>query len=199
MIKVNLLSPEKKEVAAGAEPTAFIEEEKVSKINTGAVLGAILLTVGVIGFLYFTQSSNLNNKRRLLEEKTARKAELDEVLKTIAKLEQTKARLDKKVRIIEDLKGKQQSAVRMMDEVSKALPDMVWLTKLSFSDNVLKLEGTALTNDLIADFINNLKGSNHFYSEQFDGSTRKKLGGNDIFNFRLTFFFRGTTDKKKVI
>lgn len=202
MIKVNLLSPEKKEVAAGGEPAAFLaEEEKVSKIHTGAVLGAVLFTLGVIGFLYFTQSNTLNSKKRELEEKQARKAELDEVLKTITKLENTKKRLDKKVRIITELKGKQANAVRVMDEVSKALPEMVWLTKLNFGKNVLKLEGTALSNDLIADFIDNLRASNYFQNEQFQGSNRKKQGGIDVFNFKLSFSFNpkvGDT-KKKVI
>jgi len=199
MIKVNLLSPEKKEVASGGEATAFVSEERPKGINKGAILGAVLVTVAVIGFMYFSQASALSNTQRLLEEKKARKMELDEVLKTIDKLATTKTKLDKKVKTITELKAKQQDAVRMMDEVSKALPDMVWLTKLSFTDNVLKLEGSALTNDLIADFINSLKASNFFFNEQFDGSNRKLEGGIDIFSFKLTFQFKNTAEEKKKV
>jgi len=199
MIKVNLLSPGKKEVTPGAEPTAFIDEERESKINTGAILAAVLLTVGIIGFLYFSQSSTLNNKKRELEEKRARKAELDVVLKTITQLEKTKARLDRKVKIISELKSRQHGAVRMMDEVSKAMPDMVWLTKLNFNNNLLKIEGVALNNELIANFINSLKASHYFYNEKFDGSNRKAKGGVDIFQFKLSFAFDNNAAKKKVM
>jgi len=199
MIKVNLLSPERKEVGGGGESSAFVQEERPKGISKGAILGAVLVTIGVIAFLYFTQASAVTSTRSLLEEKKARKAELDEVLKTIDKLEKTKTKLDKKVKIITELKAKQQDAVRMMDEVSKALPDMVWLTKLSFTDNVLKLEGSALTNDLIADFINSLKASNFFFNEQFDGSNRKLDGGIDIFSFKLTLQFINTAEEKKKV
>lgn len=199
MIKVNLLSPGKKEVAAGAPAASFAEEEKEPKINMGAVLGALLLTAGIIGYLYITQSNELNRKNILLSEKQARKAELDKVLQTVARLEATKKKLDQKVKVIQDLKDKQQAAVRMMDEISKALPDNVWLTRMTFNTDVLNLEGSASTNDLVADFIDNMKASNYFFGEKFNGSNRKVVKGTEIFNFRLSIKFSENLVKEKVI
>lgn len=199
MIKVNLLSPGKKEVSAGTPAAAFVEEEKEPKINMGAVLGAVLLTVGIIGYLYITQSNELNRKNSLLSEKQARKAELDKVLQTVARLEATKKKLDQKVKIIQELKDKQQAAVRMMDEVSKALPENVWLTKLTFNVDMVNLEGSASTNDLVADFIDNMKASNYFFGEKFNGSTRRQVRGTEIFNFRLSIKFSEKLVKEKVI
>jgi len=199
MIKVNLLSPGKKEVSPGAPSAAFVEEEKEPKINMGAVLGAVLLTVGIIGYLYLSQSSELNRKQSFLSERKARKAELDKVLKTVEQLEATKLRLDKKVKIIQELKNKQQAAVRMMDEVSKALPDNVWLTRLTFKGGLLNLEGQASTNDLVADFISNMKASNYFYDEKFNGSTRRMVAGAEIFSFKLTIRFSENLVNKKVM
>lgn len=199
MIKVNLLSPGKKEVATGAPSAAFIEEEKEPKINMGAVLAAILLTAGIIGYLYLSQSSELNRKQSLLSERQARKAELDKVLKTVEQLEATKLKLEKKVKIIQELKNKQQAAVRMMDEVSKALPDNVWLTRLTFNRELINLEGQASTNDLVADFIHNMKASNYFYGEKFNGSTRRMIAGAEIFAFKLSIRFSENLIKQKVM
>ena len=199
MIRVNLLSPGKKEVAAGAPAAAFVEEEKEPKINMGAVLGALLLTAGIIGYLYITQANELNSKKILLSEKQARKAELDKVLQTVAQLEATKKKLDQKVKIIQELKDKQQAAVRMMDEVSKALPENVWLTRLTYNNDVVNLEGSASTNDLVADFIDNLKASNYFFGEKFNGSTRRLVKGTEIFNFRMSIKFSEKLVKEKVI
>ena len=199
MIKVNLLSPGKKEVAAGAPSAAFVEEEKEPKINMGAVLGAVLLTVGIIGYMYLSQSSELSRKQSLLNERQARKAELDKVLKTVAQLEATKLKLDKKVKIIQELKNRQRSAVRMMDEVSKALPDNVWLTRLTYKSDLVNLEGQASTNDLVADFIQNMKASNYFYGEIFNGSTRRMVAGTEIFSFKLSIRFSENLIKQKVM
>lgn len=189
MIKVNLLTPGKKEVAAGAAPIPAAEEAKEPKISMAAVLGAVIITVGIIGYLYLSQSNELSSKRSLLSEKEARKAELDRVLKTVAQLEDTKRKLERKVKIIQDLKNKQQSAVKMMDQLSQALPDNVWLTKLTFNNDALNVEGSASTNDLVADFINNMKASNFFFNEKFNGSTRKMVGGAEIFDFKLSINF----------
>ncbi|MCK5056494.1 MAG: PilN domain-containing protein [Candidatus Aminicenantes bacterium] len=199
MIKVNLLSPGKKEVAPGKPSAAFVEEEKEPKVNMGAILAAVLITVGIIGYLYLSQSSELHRKQSLLSEKQARKAELDKVLKTVAKLESTKLKLDKKVKIIQELKNKQKAAVRMMDEISQSLPDNVWLTRLTFNRELVNLEGQASTNDLVADFIHNMKASNFFYGEKFNGSTRRVIVGTEIFSFKLSIRFSENLIKQEVL
>lgn len=202
MIKVNLLNPDKdkKEIsAAGAEAPAF-DEERESKLNTGAAAIAAVLTLGIIGFLYFTQSATLDEKRDHLRERRARKQQLDNVLKKISELEKTKATLEKKVQLITDLKKRQGDAVQMMDELSNALPDWVWLTNLTFANRMLTVKGKTIHNNLISDFINNLKGTGAFYNVNFPGSKRAKQGGLDVFNFTLNCNYKEkakSTDKTK--
>jgi Tfp pilus assembly protein PilN len=198
MIKVNLLSPERKEVAgAAAEAAPFTEEEKESKINTGAIIGAAIITVGIIGLLYFTQAQTIEQKQQHLQERRARKKALDEVLKTLAELEKANNMLDKKVKLISDLKSKQQDSVKMMDALCDALPDWVWLTNLTFSNRSLSITGRSLSNNLISDLINNLKGTGSFYDVQFPGSNRTIQGNQEIFNFRVTSKYRDKDAVKK--
>ena len=64
MIRVNLLSPERKEISGvAAEAPPISEEEKETKISVGAGIGAVAITVGLIGFLYVTQSQTLEKKK----------------------------------------------------------------------------------------------------------------------------------------
>jgi Tfp pilus assembly protein PilN len=196
MIKVNLLSPERKEVTGGgADAAAFPEEEKESKISTAAIIGAAIITVGIIGVLYFTQTQNIEQKRQRLQERQARKKALDEVLKTLAELEKATEMLDKKVKLIDDLRKSQQDSVKMMDALCDALPDWVWLTNLTFSNKKLSIVGKALNNNLISDLINNLKGTGCFFNVQFPGSNRAQQGNQEVFNFRVTCTY---TDKDQV-
>jgi len=199
MIKVNLLSPERKEMAGGpGEATGFTEEERESKINTLAVAFTAIMTVGLIGFLYWTQTQTIESQENLLKEKIAKKATLAEVENTLKELEKAEKDLSRKVALISELKSRQQSTVRMMDELSNAIPEWVWLSNLSFTGNRLSLKGKAIHNNLIADFINNLKATNSFTDIRFKNSTKQKLAGLDVFNFDLTcVYVEKSTDKSK--
>lgn len=185
MISVNLLKPEKKDVEL-TEAVAIADEKRESKINVTAIIGAVVFTIAVIGILYISQSANLTNKRRILVERKARKVELDNILKTLKQLENTKALLDRKVKIIGDLKNRQKVAVKMMDELSDSLPQWVWLSRLSFTGGILSIQGKALSNNLIADLINNLQSTNYFTNIRLISSVRKREQGLDIFHFSIT-------------
>jgi type IV pilus assembly protein PilN len=199
MIKINLLKPEKKELASGGMTASASEESKENKMSVPALIGAIAITVGTIGLLYVLQSNNLNFEKKMLEERTLRKAELEKVLQKLAEIEASKMELDRKIKIINDLKLKQKDTVFMMDKLSKCLPDWVWLVSLSFNNGALQLSGKALSNNLIADLINNLQTSNSFINVKLKSSSRNKEAGIDIFVFRVECVFVRQPDINKVV
>jgi len=199
MIKINLLRPEKKEVADGGTTVSLTEEAGPSKLSLPALIGAIAITVFGIGLLYFLQSSELASEKKLLADRTLRKAELEKVLKELAEIEKTKLELDSKIKIISDLKLRQKDAVLMMDKMSRCLPEWVWLTSLTFRGGAMAIGGKALSNNLIADLINNLQNSNSFINVQLKTTTRKKEAGIDIFEFRIECLFVNQPDLNKVV
>ena len=199
MIKINLLKPEKKEVASGGTSVSLTEEARPSQFSLPALIGAIALTVCSIGVLYFLQSSQLSSEKKLLDDRTLRKAELEKVLKELAEIETTKAELDSKIKIISALKLRQKDAVFMMDKMSRCLPDWVWLTNLTFNKVAINITGKALSNNLIADLINNLQNSNSFANVQLKSTSRKKEAGIDIFEFGIDCQFVSQPDLNKVV
>jgi len=190
MIKINLLKPEKKEVAGGGGTTvSYAEEAKPSKVSVAALVGAGILTAVGIGLMYFLQASNLANEKRLLDERTLRKAELEKVLLELETIEATKRELDNKIKIIGELKLKQKDAVLMLDKMSRSLPDWVWLSSMSYSGGAINISGKALSNNLIADLVNNLQNSNLFTNVQLKSTTRQRQAGIDIFQFAISCVF----------
>ncbi|HLP57467.1 MAG TPA: PilN domain-containing protein, partial [Candidatus Deferrimicrobium sp.] len=145
MIRVNLLSPEKKVATGGGAPeqASFSEEKKPGKFSIPAAVIAGLLTFGIIGFLYITQAKTLEEKTNLLNDLNAKKTTLKKVETTLLELEAAKNDLTRKVSLISTLRSQQQSTVKMMDAVSNALPEWVWLTSLTFSGTRLSLAGKA--------------------------------------------------------
>ena len=198
MIKINLLKPEKKEVTQGGATISMTEEAKPSQLSIPALIGAVILTVCGIGLLYFLQAGELASEKKLLADRTLRKAELEKVLKELAAIETTKLELDSKIKIISDLKLRQKDAVFMMDKMSKSLPEWVWLTNLTFKGGAVSISGKALSNNLIADLINNLQNSNSFVNVQLKSTSRKKEAGIDIFEFRIECQFVNQPDLNKV-
>jgi Tfp pilus assembly protein PilN len=200
MIKINLLRPEKKDVAAGGGTTvSFAEEARPSRLSIPALVGAIALTVVGIGLMYFLQAGELSSQQKLLEERTLRKAELEKVLKELEQIEKTKKELDSKIKIISDLKLKQKDAVLMMDKISRSLPEWVWLTDLTYRGGAVAISGKALSNNLIADLINNLQNSSFFANVQITSSSRKREAGIDIFEFRINCVFVPRPEAKKAV
>jgi type IV pilus assembly protein PilN len=200
MIKINLLRPEKKEMAAGSgAAVSFAEEAKPSQLSVPALVAAIAITVVGIGGMYFLQSGRLASERKQLEERTLRKAELEKVLAKLADIEATKKELDNKIKIIGDLKMRQKDAVYMMDRMSRSLPDWVWLTDLTFTSGTVSITGKALSNNLIADLINNLQNSNSFTNVQLTSTARKKEAGIDIFVFHINCVFVRQPSLNKVV
>ena len=199
MIKINLLKPEKKEVAGGGGTTvSYAEEAKASKMSVPALAGAIALTVIGIGLMYFLQSGKLAAEKKLFEERTLRKAELEKVLQELETIEATKLELDSKIKIIGELKLQQKDAVLMMDKMSRSLPEWVWLTNLNFTGGTVSISGKALSNNLIADLVNNLQNSNMFTRVQLMSTARQREAGIDIFIFSINCVFVRQVEQNKV-
>lgn len=199
MIKINLLKPEKKEISTGGEVPSYLEEAHANKISVLALVGALVISLGIIGGLYFLQSSKLSSEKEKFEDCKLKKAELEKDLKILADVEKTKLELDNKIKVINELKLRQKDTVVMMDRLSRCLPDWVWLTDLSFTGNVLSLGGKALTNNLIVDFINNLTNSNYFLNVQLKTSNSRKQGAQEIFEFKLECLFNRAMEPGKVV
>lgn len=183
MIRINLLKPEKKEleeVPAVSPP----KPKKASKIPTYGII-LIILIIAVF-LLFFFQRRAMTRERNLLSVAQEEKKQLEDVLVKLEKLEEQKSLFEKKITLINELKSFQEAAVRIMDELSKNIPDWVWLTETNYSDESVEIKGNALSNNLIADYILNLENSPYFSNVNLISSTQKKTRSNQYLEFSLT-------------
>lgn len=183
MIRINLLKAEKKEIKdLSYEPQPAAKEKK--GISRSPLILILLLLVSVV--LHFNQKSTLNRERSLLDQARQEKRQLQSVLTILTELEEQKSTFQRKISLINRLKSHQQSAVTILDELSRRLPDWVWLTETAFKDQKIRIKGKALTNNLIADFISNLEDYPNFSRVNFISSTQQLEKGITYFDFSLT-------------
>ena len=72
--------------------------------------------------------------------------------------------LQQRVDLIDELRKGQNAPVHMIDQVSRALPEMTWLTNMQQSADgyTLTIQGRCLTLTSLSDYIGNLEGSRYF-------------------------------------
>jgi type IV pilus assembly protein PilN len=73
-----------------------------------------------------------------------------------------------------------------MDEVSKALPELVWLTNLTLAGDALTLSGMAMDENAVANYISNLDASPYFQEPVLIDMSRVR---EETFQFRLNCVF----------
>lgn len=186
MIRINLLKPERKEVRE--TPTAPSIEFKEKKKQPYFAL-IILLALAAIVALYYFQKNAIAEEQALLETAQQEKRSLRHVLTTLDALEQQKSLLERKIRLISQLKSQQGSAVIIMDELSKNIPEWVWLTETTFEGNSVRIKGKSMSNNLLADYLSNLKESSYFTNVDLIQSTQRRVRNSQYLEFSMTASF----------
>ena len=185
MIKINLLSeakPAKKKRGVSALGGA-------GRLNLFLILGGLLLGLLVVGVQWWVESSRLKEqeeKNRLAQQEVTR---LEAVLKEVADFEDKKAKLQRKVDLINSLKASQRGPVRLMDEVSNALPDLLWLESMELNGNQISIGGKALNPPAVANFFTNLKLVQAFQEPKLTVLAAATAGSANLYNYELSFVF----------
>ena len=187
MIRVNLLKPEKKDIRE--EPTGLAPEIKEKKRTPFASL-LIIVAIAAVAALYFLQDKAIKTEQDLLTVAQEEKKQLEYVLAALDKLEQQKSTLERKINLINQLKARQEIAVRTMDELSKNIPGWVWLTETTYDAQEITIKGRALSNNLIADYVYNLENSPHLSNVKIVSINQKSTQSNNPYlEFSLTAIY----------
>ena len=154
MIRINLIA---------AERTA----KKKPALQTGQkmVIGCSLILIMSISFIAWRfvtlsrESAKLDAEIAAAQQETMR---LRSIIQQVQQFEQRKAQLQQRVTLIEQLRKSQTGPVHMLDQVSLALPQMLWLTELKQLGNDVQIDGKCTTPISVSEFVSNLEASGYF-------------------------------------
>ena len=185
MIKINLL-PDSRPVKKKRGVTALGGAGRLNLFLLGGALGIAGLVVLVQWWLLSSQIKELDEKIRKDQLEVAR---LESVLKEVKEFEDKKARQLKKVDLINQLRQNQKGPVRLMDEVSSALPDLLWLDKMEYKGNVIGFDGKALNPTAVGYFVENLRKVRAFQEPTVKDISASSTSGAQLYSFQLNFTF----------
>ncbi len=158
MIKINLLVEARAEKVA-RKPLISIG---IQGLNNFILAGVLLVGLLAVGVTYWRLSTTLNAIEKEIAVNQKEYDRLKPIIAEVEKFKKNNTELKHKIEVIEKLKANQYGPVRIMDEVSKALPDLLWLSDLNLSGNTITLKGRALNENAVANFISNLDASPYF-------------------------------------
>jgi type IV pilus assembly protein PilN len=155
MIRINLLATERK-VKAAAGP-GFQAGQKMM------VIGSLVLvvTIALLGWRYWSLGQQAAEVARAIDAANREEQRLQEILKQVTEFENRKKVLEARLALIDELRKGQTAPVHMVDQISKALPEMTWLTGMQQNGYTLTLQGRCLTLTSLSDFIGNLEASRY--------------------------------------
>jgi type IV pilus assembly protein PilN len=159
VIRINLLSTARKAKKSGA---GFSLAGQTMTIGCTLIL---LAALGFIGWRYWLlgrESVDLDAAISAAQQETSR---LHSVIQQVQEFEQRRAQLQQRVVLIEQLRKGQTGPVHMLDQVSRALPPMLWLTELRQNDKnpgEVTIDGRCTTLTGLSDFVANLEASGYF-------------------------------------
>jgi type IV pilus assembly protein PilN len=156
MIRINLLSVPRTRTkkASGGIPAA-------QRVTAGASVVLILTILGIGWWAWSlrTQSQLLSRDIASAEVETAN---LRSVLAQVQKFEARKAQLEQRVTLIEQLRKGQAAPARVLDQISRSVPDRLWLADMTQSGNDFTLNGFATSMTALTDFVSGIEGTKWF-------------------------------------
>ena len=160
MIRINLVQERKAPKSGGGG--------KGPKSPPGALQAYLLLGLFAGGAAlvcaagWFFKSAQIRDLDTRIAADEKRKRDLQAIKVQVDAFQAKKALLENKVNLIKKLKAEQKGPVHMLDEISKALPDLVWLTALDENGGNVKFTGESNGLTAVAAFLEALGRSGWF-------------------------------------
>ena len=141
MIRINLLPVRAK-----------LKEEAGQKQLIFFIL--LIVAAGVGNFYWYRNiSAQADKLRQDVQTKDKEIADLNRIIGEVQNYEKDNKALEDKLKVLDTLERGRTGPVKMLDAMATSIPKNVWLKKLDERGGAMTLEGSAMTNDDLAEFM----------------------------------------------
>ncbi len=141
MIKINLLP------IKAARKREYVKQQLVL---------AVLLIAGTLVGLYLwwnSVDSDIASKKKEIQQAQQQIQQYNKAIGEVEKYKGMEASLKRTLKIIENLIKGKTGPVRVLDRLSRVIPKQVWLTKWEEKSGTVTIEGEALSNKHVGNFM----------------------------------------------
>ena len=161
------------------------------KENIRRQLSIFLLSFFFVGAALAYYSMELNSQVNELDAKVKNTQEelnkYNKINKEIADIKKKLAVLEKKTAVIKNLKLNRSGQVRLLDAMTDlVIAKRMWFTSFGVAQDNININGIALDNQTIADFMIRLQESGLFDSVKLKSAKQQSYKNNDLKQFIIT-------------
>ena len=193
MIKINLVREGRAVRGAGAPAAAAAMAGGAGPGNVNNVLAVGLSLLGIVlaaGY-WFIANRRLADAEDRVRSRKEEALKLETVIKAVEDFQHQKDNLQARIDLINKLKQNQKGPVRIMDQLSRDLPDLVWFDRMEMKGSTISLVGRGLNPNAIALLVANIKNDPYF-EEPNVGAVTQVSATPLVYGFNMDFGFQYT-------
>lgn len=164
MIEINLL------------PLREARRKETVRFQVSVFILTVILALAVVFFLKWNADQRERQLDGQIKSVQAEIARLNKIVGEINKIKKEKELLERRLKVIEGLERGRLGAAKLFDELSRRVPEKLWLEKVSKKGSTLHLEGIALDDETIADFMTTLEASPLISRVELELAQRHQVG-----------------------
>jgi type IV pilus assembly protein PilN len=191
MMKINLLKQSKKTVT----------QKELTIYKQLAIGGAVILVIiAILIFLEVNIRSKMTATKNNIAQLNQKLVRLNKIVDEINNFKKMKDQIKDKLDIINKLETNRLAEVHLMDELSKCIPydpasvlsKKLWLVSMQQHDNLIGMDGVALDNATLAQFMDNLSKDPYFSDVNLAKTEQIKSSDLLLYKFSLSCKFNST-------
>jgi len=152
----------------------------------------LLLTLGAIGFWHSRVAEQISDSEVRVSQMQNDIKQFKPQLDQVAAFKIKKARLEKKIDVIDGLDKARSGPVHVLAELAARTPERLWLTSVDSKASEIRMEGKSLDNELVAAFLRSLAESKYFNKVDLDST--QIADGRDGLKVVVNPTLEGSTD-----
>jgi len=122
------------------------------------VLFAVVLVGAIVGnyMWYANRKDEFDQNAAGIKQVQVKIEELKKVIGEVDKINERKAEVEKKLGVLDNLRRGRSGPVKMMDALASSMPKKLWLRTFAEEKNGVKITGSAVSHDEVAELMSNL-------------------------------------------
>jgi type IV pilus assembly protein PilN len=136
----------------------------------GLMALAVVVAFGLSVALQVWSAARISSARSEVTRIEKKIAEYEPEMDQLRAFEGKRAEVERKLGVIRGLERSRTGPVRALDEIATNTPDRLWLTKLSARGSTMDVAGFSLDNEVVAEFLTALDGSEQFGAVDLQGT-----------------------------
>lgn len=173
MIKINLLPVRESQ-----------KKEKLREQVVVLIACAIFVIIGCAA-AYTTIQAKINQKNVAISEQTKVVEQLKKQIGEVEKVKKLQSELQSKLDILEMLKANKTGPAHMLDELSVATPEKLWIDSFDNVAGVVNLSGMGVNEEVVAIFLQQLESSLYYKNVELQSLVQATVEGHKLQRFKV--------------